>query len=154
MWSSAVAVAGTLLGGTLTALLQARSARAARREARADQRRDDQVKAVTSLVQALNDHRRAMWLREDLRLGGADQQTLSSARDALHATRSDVSATLASVAVLVPELREAAQSAAGTTFALRDAADRDALTALRRTAIAAVDAFVDAAGVFFATPVS
>ncbi|MEU7410996.1 hypothetical protein AB0B40_17000 [Streptomyces sp. NPDC042638] len=67
MWSSVVAVAGTLLGGALTGLLQLRRERAARAERRAEAPRV----APGELVAVLGDHRRALWHREDLRLNGA-----------------------------------------------------------------------------------
>ncbi|GAB2880890.1 protein kilB [Streptomyces mayteni] len=146
MWASVIAVAGTLLGGVVTGLLQERAGRAARREARADQRRDDQLRAVAELVAALGDHRRALWLREDLRLAGADAEALAAARTASHATRSAVTEPLVSVSVLAPPLAGAAREAALATFAVRAAADRDALAALRQAAIAATDRFVAAAG--------
>ncbi|TDC80118.1 protein kilB [Streptomyces hainanensis] len=146
MWASVIAVAGTLLGGVVTGLLQERAGRAARREARADQRRDDQLRAVAELVAALGDHRRALWFREDLRLAGADAEALAAARTASHATRSAVTAPLVSVSVLAPPLAGSAREASMATFAVRAAADRDALAALRQSAIAATDRFVAAAG--------
>jgi hypothetical protein len=56
-----IIVAGTLLGGALTALLQSRSTRADRKEARADRRADDLRAALGALVAAIGDHRRTMW---------------------------------------------------------------------------------------------
>jgi hypothetical protein len=66
MWSSIIAVAGTLLGGALAGLLQVRVERAARADRRAEALRV----ALGELVAALGDHRRAMWHREELRLKG------------------------------------------------------------------------------------
>ncbi|WP_331489901.1 hypothetical protein [Streptomyces sp. Go40/10] len=100
MWSSIIAVAGTLLGGAFTALLQSRRERAARAERRADALRV----ALGELVAALGDHRRALWHREDLRLNGAGPEAVQAARAATHATRSAVTTPLVTVSVLEPTL--------------------------------------------------
>ncbi|MFF5537884.1 protein kilB [Streptomyces cinerochromogenes] len=140
MWSSIIAVAGTLLGGAFTALLQSRRERAARAERRADALRV----ALGELVAALGDHRRALWHREDLRLNGAE--AVEAARAATHATRSAVTAPLVTVSVLEPALTEPARRAALAAFALRDAPDHTALAARREAAITATDELVAAAG--------
>ncbi|MFG3016614.1 protein kilB [Streptomyces cinerochromogenes] len=142
MWSSIIAVAGTLLGGAFTALLQSRRERAARAERRADALRV----ALGELVAALGDHRRALWHREDLRLNGADAEAVEAARAATHATRSAVTAPLVTVSVLEPALTEPARRAALAAFALRDAPDHTALAARREAAITAPDELVAAAG--------
>jgi hypothetical protein len=142
MWSTIIAVAGTLLGGALTGLLQFRGERAARAERRAEALRS----ALGELVAALGDHRRAMWHREDLRLKGAGQEAVDAARAMSHITRSAVTAPLVSVSVLEPSLAEVARKAALAAFDLRDAADLTVLAALREAAITATDDLVDAAG--------
>ncbi|WP_225827953.1 protein kilB [Streptomyces naphthomycinicus] len=142
MWSSIIAVAGTLLGGALTGLLQIRRERSARAERRAEALR----MALGELVAALGDHRRALWHREDLVLGGASQETVAAARAASHATRSAVTAPLVSVSVLEPALAGPARAAALAAFGIRDVADRTELAALREAAIAATDELVAAAG--------
>ncbi|MEU6599353.1 protein kilB [Streptomyces flaveolus] len=142
MWSSVIAVVGTLLGGTFTALLQSRRERAARAERRAEALRV----ALGELVAALGDHRRALWHREDLRLNGVGRDTAEAARAASHATRSAVTAPLVAVCVLEPSLAEPARQAALAAFGLRDAADRTVLAARREAAIAAADELVAAAG--------
>lgn len=142
MWSSIIAVAGTLLGGALTGLLQYRGERAARAERRAEALRG----ALGELVAALGDHRRAMWRREDLRLNGAGQEALEAARSASHATRSAVTSPLVAVSVLEPSLAEPARKAASAAFGIRDAADHTALAARREAAIAATNELVAAAG--------
>lgn len=142
MWSSIIAVAGTLLGGALAGLLQIRMDRAARIDRRAEALRV----ALGELVAALGDHRRAMWHREELRLKGLKQETVEKARAASHATRSAVTAPLVAVSVLEPSLAEPARQAVQAAFALRDAPDQEVLAARREAAIAATDDLVAAAG--------
>lgn len=142
MWSSIIAVAGTLLGGALAGLLQVRVERAARADRRAEALRV----ALGELVAALGDHRRAMWHREDLRLKGLSQEAVERARAASHATRSAVTAPLVAVSVLEPSLAEPARKAMLAAFALRDAPDHDTLASRREAAISATDALVAAAG--------
>jgi hypothetical protein len=142
MWSSIIAVAGTLLGGALAGLLQIRMERAARVDRRAEALRV----ALGELVAALGDHRRAMWHREELRLKGLKQETVEKARAASHATRSAVTAPLVAVSVLEPSLAEPARQAVQAAFALRDAPDQEVLAARREAAIAATDDLVAAAG--------
>jgi hypothetical protein len=142
MWSSVIAVAGTLLGGALAGLLQIRMARLARDDRRAEALRV----ALGELVAALGDHRRALWHREDLRLRGASQKEREVARAVSHATRSAVTAPLVAVAVLEPSLSEDARQAALAAFALRDVADHDVLAARREAAIAATNDLIAAAG--------
>ncbi|MBH5333984.1 protein kilB [Streptomyces pactum] len=142
MWPSIIAVAGTLLGGALTGLLQYRMERAAR----ADRREEALRTALGELVAALGDHRRAMWQREDLRLNGAGREAVEAARSASHATRSAVTAPLVSVSVLDPSLAPPARRAALAAFDLRGAADHAALADRRAAAIAATDDLIAAAG--------
>lgn len=145
MWTSIIAVAGTLLGGIVTSALQTRATRSIRDAERDDRRRDAQPAAVTALVAAIGDHRRAMWRREELRLGGANTETLAAARSQSHVTTSAVTAPLVSVSVLAPDLAEVATAAARAAFGIRQAIDADDLSALRQTAIDASDQLVKAA---------
>ncbi|MGK5632685.1 protein kilB [Streptomyces sp. URMC 123] len=146
MWPSIIAVAGTLLGGALTGLLQMRIERSARRAARADRREEALRTALAELVAALGDHRRALWHRESLRLDGASQEAVEAARAASHATRSAVSGPLVAVSVLEPSLAEPARKAALAAFDLRNAADHTVLAARREAAITATDDLIAAAG--------
>lgn len=139
MWQTLIAVLGTLAGVGITSGYQARAARTAR----TDTRRAEGLAAVTALVEALADHRRAMWLREDLRLSGQDW---TEARTESHATRSAITAPLLRVQLLMPELADAAREAAAATYALRDAENRDMLRYHREAAILTTDALVAAAG--------
>jgi hypothetical protein len=141
-----VAVAGTLLGGLLTALLQSRQSRAARRDERAERRAADLRAALGSLVAAIGDHRRAMWHREQLRLAGAAEDDYATARAASHVTRSAVTAPLVAVSVLEPDLEPVARRAVRGAFDMRGATDLDALAAMREHAITATDDLVAAAG--------
>ncbi|WP_328473529.1 protein kilB [Streptomyces sp. NBC_00448] len=146
MWSSVIAVAGTLLGGALTGLLQSRGDRRARQSARADEKAQALRAALGELVAALGDHRRAMWHREVLRLDGTDPEAFEAARNASRATRSAVTAPLVSVSVIEPALAQTARQAAEAAFDLRDAPDRATLAARRENAITATDTLVAAAG--------
>ncbi|MFI5616720.1 protein kilB [Streptomyces sp. NPDC051567] len=141
MWASLIAVAGTLLGSVTGVLLQQRTIRTDRAEARSDEARAARLAAVAALASALADHRRAMWLREDLRLTGATG-AYEAARAESHTTRSALTAPLATLALLAPDLTEPARTAATACYALRGATDRQALTALRSTAIDAADDLV------------
>ncbi|BBB02284.1 hypothetical protein RVR_10152 [Actinacidiphila reveromycinica] len=146
MWSTVIAVAGTLLGGALTGFLQSRGERRSRLAARADEKARALRTALGELVAALGDHRRAMWYRELLRLDGADREAFEAARAESRATRSAVTAPLVAVSVIEPALAQAAQQAARSAFDLRDAPDRAELAARRERAIAATDELVAAVG--------
>ncbi|MBJ6641753.1 protein kilB [Streptomyces sp. DHE7-1] len=146
MWSSVIAVVGTLLGGALTGLLQIRSARIAQSAARADQRAEALRRALGELVASLGDHRRAMWHREVLRLDGASEEAFEAARSASRLTRSAVTGPLVAVSVLDQSLAEPARQAALAVFDLRDATDHATLASRREAAIAATDELVAAAG--------
>ena len=149
LWSTVIAVAGTLAGGLLAGGVQGRVAVTARREARGDARWADVLTAVTSLVVALADHRRAMWVLEHHRLSGADRQVVVEARATSLVTRSAVTAPLTTVNILAPAV-EPAKAATKATYALHDASTHDILAALRVDALEASDQFVDAVAGFFA----
>jgi len=142
VWAAVVAVVGTLAGGLVTGLVQGWSARLARAAHRGDARREAVLAAVTALAAAVADHRRAMWLREQVRLTGADD---AAARAASHGTRSAVTAPLTTVRLLAPALADQAERAVAATFALRGALDADTLAALREAAIVAADRLIEAA---------
>ncbi|MFF1505534.1 protein kilB [Streptomyces sp. NPDC058316] len=139
MWQTLIAVLGTLAGVGVTSGYQARAARTARLE----DRRTEGLAAVTSLVQALADHRRAMWVREDLRLRGEDWE---AARTESHATRSAITGPLLRVQLLMPAVVTAAQAAAAATYALRGTTDHTYLAVRREAAIKASDDLVAAVG--------
>ncbi|AZK94862.1 MULTISPECIES: hypothetical protein [Streptomyces] len=140
-----IAVIGTLLGSVTTGLLQYRALRADRRTVRADQDRRERVVAVAALAAALSAHRRAMWVREDLRLAGAADTAYAAARAESHATRAALTGPLATLAILAPALTATAHEAAQATYDLRGAADRGALDAARLRAIDAEAALIAAA---------
>jgi hypothetical protein len=145
--SSLIAVVGTLSGGLLAGVVQGRVARAGRRETRCEVRRSEVLAAVTGLVSALADHRRAMWVLEDLRLAGADEQVVGQARATSHVTRSAVTAPLTTVSILAADLAPVATQAAQAAFALHAAPDPSTLADLRAAALQASDRLVEAAGV-------
>ncbi|NJA56274.1 protein kilB [Streptomyces sp. NEAU-H3] len=138
MGASLIAVIGTLLGSVTAYLLQQRgSERTALRR--------DRLNAVTALTAALADHRRTMWLREDLRLSAAPHDSYEAARAESHATRAAITAPMTTLAILAPSLAETARAAASAVYELRGAADTGALTALREAAILASDRLVEEA---------
>jgi len=143
MFAAIVAVLGTLAGAVLTGTLAHLSQRAQRTADADTARRTEGLAAVTDLVTALTDHRRAMWVREDLRLRGEDW---TQARTESHATRSAITAPLLRVQLLLPALVPAAQAAARATYGLRGADGHTLLAGARERAIAKTDALVDAAG--------
>lgn len=150
MWDSLIAVGGTLAGGLLASVVQLRGARAERRENRGDARRGEALGAVTGLVAALADHRRAMWQFEDAKLRGKAEQTVTDLEAVQHGTRSAINVPMATVAILAPALAEPAREAARATYAMRGAGDLDVLEARRAAALGAADRFVDVAAEFFA----
>ncbi|MDF9807015.1 protein kilB [Streptomyces anulatus] len=145
MWGSVIAVLGTLLGSVTAYMLQQRTARRDRAEVRGYEQRRDRIAAVTALTVALADHRRSMWVREDLRLSGASDADYQAARAASHNTRSALTAPLTTLAILAPELAGVAQEAAGATYALRNTENRELLDSYRQAAIEAADDLVRAA---------
>jgi hypothetical protein len=149
LWTSLVAVFGTLAGGVLAGATQGRVARIERRDNRAEARRADALAAVTALVTALADHRRTMWSLGELRLSGADDQAVTEAQQASHRTRSAVTTPLVTVRILTPELGTLATQATEATFAMRNPADSDTLQERRAAARRASDDLVDAASEFF-----
>ncbi|MER7908283.1 protein kilB [Streptomyces sp. NPDC096068] len=142
MLATTIAVLGTLAGALLTGALAHLTSRAQLRGAEKAAHRREALTALAALHTALADHRLAMWAREDLRLQGEDW---SAARAASHTTRSAINSPLLHVSVLLPALAPTAQEAARATYALRGAADENALQAAREHAITAVDRLVAAA---------
>ncbi|WP_411076580.1 hypothetical protein [Streptomyces sp. cmx-4-7] len=94
-------------------------------------RRDQALEAVTALAT-----RRAQFVCEELRLPGAEETRLDAALAELHATRAAIETPRVLVAVLLPALAPAVDAVAQASYALRDAPDADALTALRQDGIA------------------
>ncbi|WP_340559427.1 protein kilB [Streptomyces sp. GSL17-111] len=146
IWTSLIAVIGTLGGAVTASLMQQRSARADRTEQRVRELRQQRLEAVTGLSAALADHRRAMWLREQARLSGGDW---GSARAASHETRAAITAPMTALVLLAPSLAGAARTAADATYALRDADTPAALEAGRTAAIDAVEDLVKQASDLF-----
>ncbi|MFE7347544.1 protein kilB [Streptomyces fimicarius] len=148
MTTAIIAVLGTLAGALLTGTLAHLSQRAQRVAAEATARRAEALAAVTDLGAALADHRRTMWVREDLRLRGEDW---AAARAASHTTRSAITAPLLRVSILLPALTPAAQTAADAACGLRAAADDAALRAARQHAVDTAAALVTVAATTIGT---
>ncbi|WP_067491709.1 protein kilB [Actinomadura hibisca] len=150
MWAAIIAVTGTLAGGLLTGMMQARVSRTAREDARDEQRRAERLAAVADFTSAVANHRRAMWVREDLRLNSAELSAVATARQESHMTRSAITSPLVRLKVVAPALAAAADAAAEAAYELRNAPDTDALSERRRVALEAENEFVQAASAHFA----
>lgn len=150
MWSNLITMVATLSGCLLTGLVQARVAGTARRETRAADQRTEALTALVALLAAVADHRRALWVREDLRLSGADEPVIREARAATHATRSAITAPLATVSILLPELADRAEAAVQAAYAMRNTTDHAELEALRAASVAAEKQLRQAASRAFA----
>ena len=145
MIETIIAVAGTLAGTAGGYWLQQRGARVERAEVREQELRRERLAAVTNFAAAVANHRAAMWVREDLRLAGADPAQVQAARERSHETRAAITAPLTAVTLLAPDLARGAAEAAEGAYALRSAPTRQALAERRAAAITAAEAFVAAA---------
>lgn len=143
MITALVAVAGTLAGSLLTGLLQYAVQRATRREDAAAIAVSDGLAAIEELVLALDDHRRAMWVREELRLAGQDW---SQAREESHRTRSAITGPLLRVQLLLPDLAPTAKAAAQAAYNMREASGPGVLDCARQVATLRTQELVEAAG--------
>jgi len=137
-----IAVAGTLAGSLLTGLLQYALQRADRREEAAAISISDGLAAIEELVQALEDHRRAMWVREELRIAGKDW---SQAREESHRTRDAITGPLLRVQLLLPDLAPTAKAAAQAAYNMREAAGPGVLDCARQVATLKSEELVEAA---------
>lgn len=149
VWTSLIPAAAALAGSGITSWLSGRSAdraaRIARREDRRDARQEHVAAAVTLLTAALADHRRAMFVLEDLRLRGGPPAAVEQALITTHETRSAVTTPLTTVVLLARPLAETARAAAKTCYAMRYSPDVDVLESRRAAALAASDHLVDQA---------
>ncbi|OXZ01769.1 hypothetical protein [Streptomyces sp. 2R] len=144
MLTAVVAVVGTPAGSLATGMLAHFAQRSQRVAAEVSARRAEVLEAVSALVSALADHRRAMAVRELLRrLDGGEW---SAARAESHTTRSAISAPLLRLRLLEPALAATAQSAAQAVYAMREATTEAGLQEARGHAIRESDELVDAAG--------
>ncbi|MER0429067.1 protein kilB [Streptomyces microflavus] len=134
---------GTLAGSLPTGMLAHFTQRAQRVAAEVSARRAEVLEAVSALVPTLADHRRAMAVREQLRLDGEDW---SAVRTESHTSRSAIGAPLLRGHLLEPALAATAQSAAQAVYVMREATTEAGLQEAREHAIRASDALVDAAG--------
>lgn len=139
MLTTLIAVLGTIVGVAITSVYQHRAARTNRQ----DTRRAEGLAALESLTAALAEHRRAMWVREDLRLRGQDW---SAARAESHTTRAAITAPLTRVQLLLPAAAGHAEAAVQAVYDLRDAEDHAALAAARDNAIRKANELIPAAG--------
>ncbi|MFH8797699.1 hypothetical protein [Streptomyces sp. NPDC017941] len=155
MFTTIVAVAGTLLGAIVSGWFQHRAAGRSEKVARTEQNRRDQLEAVTALAVAISDHRAAMWARGDARLKGDPPDRLRDLQTRSHATRSAVTRPRVALRLHVtdPATRQAADAMVSTTYAMREAyTSTDDLTRAREAALQAHDRFVDVAALHLQAP--
>ncbi|MFF4756105.1 protein kilB [Streptomyces sp. NPDC001270] len=134
--AAVVAVIGTVLGAGVVGVQQSYAARSQRRQTL----RDRALTALSELSTALADHRRAMWVREDLRLSGAAPADIAAAREASHVTRSAVTAPQIALTVLLPQLRLDVDAAVRAAYEMRGAQSAEVLASRREAAVSAADA--------------
>lgn len=152
MIATVLAVVGTLLGSMVTGTFQHLAAGRAERTAAAEQLRRDRLDAVTTLAAAGSDHRRALWMRGEARLRGADDLELEELRARSHTTRSAITRPLVALRLLVPApaVHATAQAMVVATYDMVDAVTSvEELTAAQDTARAAHDRFIEAAAAYF-----
>ncbi|WP_030747425.1 hypothetical protein [Streptomyces sp. NRRL S-31] len=146
--AAVVAVVGTVLGAGVVGVQQYYAARSQRRQTL----RDRALTALSELSTALADHRRAMWVREDLRLSGAAPADVAAAREASHVTRSAVTAPQIALTVLLPQLRLDVTAAVRAAYDMRGAVSVEALASLRESAVAAADFLAASAAYLLSRP--
>ncbi|QNT95789.1 hypothetical protein HEP81_05537 [Streptomyces griseofuscus] len=146
--AAVVAVVGTVLGAGVVGVQQYYAVRSQRRQAL----RDRALTALSELSTALADHRRAMWVRENLRLSGAAPADVAAAREASHRTRSAVTAPQIALTVLLPQLRLDVNAAVRAAYDMRGAASTEALATRRESAISAADSLAASAAHLLSRP--
>lgn len=145
MIATVLAVLGTLAGAALTGWIQARNAAGARQDEAATERHLARRAAVVELLAAVEDHRRAMWVREEARLSGEPAERVRELRAASHVTRSAITRPHASVVLLAPWLLRWADALVESSYALRNAADMTELSNAREASVVVRRAYIDAA---------
>ncbi|MCX4549451.1 protein kilB [Streptomyces sp. NBC_01500] len=140
--AAVVAVIGTVLGAAVVGVQQFYAARSQRRQSLHDRT----LTALSELSTALADHRRAMWVREDLRLSGAAAADVAAAREASHVTRSAVTAPQVALLALLPQVRTDVNAAVHATYDMRGAVSAEVLSFMREQAVAAADDLIGATG--------
>lgn len=133
--AAVVAVGDTVLGAGVVGVQQYYAARAQRRQTL----RDRALTALSELSTALADHRRAMWLRKDLRLSGA-------------APADAVTAPQVALTVLLPQLRRDVNAAVRAAYDMHGAASTQVLAARRESAISAADSLAASVAYLLSRP--
>ncbi|WP_371791514.1 protein kilB [Streptomyces sp. NBC_01471] len=146
--AAVVAVIGTVVGAGVVGVQQYYAARSQRRQAL----RDRALTALTELSTALADHRRAMWVREDLRLSGAAAADVAAAREASHVTRSAVTGPQIALVALLPQVRIDVEAAVRAVYEMRGAVSAEVLVFMREQAVSAADALIGSTGRVLSRP--
>ncbi|WP_329127774.1 hypothetical protein [Streptomyces sp. NBC_01465] len=147
LWTSAVAVIGTVLGGVMTHVFQRRAARENEVFSRAESLRQERIAAYSALAGALEDFRKVQGDRWYRRQEDRNGEPYKEAMREGHIRRAAARQALFRVKLLAgdPELiavADRAFEATRDTARARDAVHRDELFA---AASAAIEAFVEAA---------
>ncbi|MDX3524951.1 pRL2-23 [Streptomyces sp. ID05-39B] len=152
MWTTVIAVLGTLLGAVVAGVIQHQTARAGRVQDRAETLRREQFDAIAALAACATEHRRVLHAQQDFQRPGhtTDQEYLASLKAERYATRSATTAQLVRVQLLIldPAMRQAAADLVTSTYNLRDLTDADDIEAHRLAAVAAHNTFVDTAAAY------
>lgn len=143
--TAAFTLTAGLSGGFLTATMQNRQQRAARRDAERTDRRKDARVAVAKYAAAIDEHRKAMWLWRDRELTGVDQALVDEAFKDTHRTRGLITEPLAEARILMPEAKAEVERAKRTTYDMHYAKDADELQEKRAASVKAVEALLDKA---------
>lgn len=139
VWASVIAVVGTLAGVAVTAWWQARAARVHRREARQEARRGEALTALTALVAALSEHRRATWVERRAFLAGENRRVVAEATLAARETWSRTATALATVKVVAPEFTPDTEAVTDAIWEMSTAETTAVLEQRRQDAASALD---------------
>ncbi|MFE9459310.1 hypothetical protein [Streptomyces californicus] len=146
IWTSVVAVGGTLLGAVVTHLFQRLAAARTERFARSEALRQERTSVYSAFASAVEEYRHGQagrWYR--MARGEGDRaDAFVEARDEAHRLRTAARQTLYRVKLLTddPEVVRAAEQAYERTRDVSTAGDQEAHDALHAEARAAIDEFI------------
>ncbi|WKX73673.1 hypothetical protein [Streptomyces sp. XD-27] len=147
LWTSAIAVLGTLLGSAATHAFQQQTARRGERLTREERLRQERLAAYTAFSRALTEYRRSLYVRFNVEHERAAEDRQDTARWDTYTYRSAAEQALVHIRLLPDDaaLVELAQHALTSAHELRQAADQSGMSARRERAKVAHDAFLAAA---------
>ncbi|MGK5638544.1 hypothetical protein ACSNOK_09575 [Streptomyces sp. URMC 126] len=144
IWTSAVAVAGTLLGSLITHFLQRRVAQRGESFARSEALRRDRLTTYSAFAEAVEDYRHGQADRWYRLLESPDTEAFVAARDEAHRRRTAARQALYRVRLLTddPVVNTAAKHAYARTLDISNARDQDGHDARDARARQAIEEFV------------